>query len=141
MVTYSRARLRPLVRHARLAHEPGLRRAAGSTSPTIATRRATPSTCSGCSWTRAWRSRGAIGVTGVSYGGIQSLNLARLRDRIRLRRRLASGPGRARTGTPLAIAAAYPRWAGSDLTYALQPNGRFLDFRTPRPARASGPAA
>jgi pimeloyl-ACP methyl ester carboxylesterase len=26
----------------------------------------------------------AIGVTGVSYGGIQSLNLARLRDRIRL---------------------------------------------------------
>ena len=25
-----------------------------------------------------------IGVTGISYGGIQSLNLARLRDRIRL---------------------------------------------------------
>ena len=73
---------------------------------------------------------GALGVTGISYGGIQSLNLARLRDRIRL-------PGgsfrgwRSPDGTPLRIAAAYARWAGSDLTYALQPNGRFLDFRTP----------
>lgn len=29
--------------------------AAGSTSPTIGTRRATPSICWGCWWTRAWR--------------------------------------------------------------------------------------
>ncbi len=69
-----------------------------------------------------------IGVTGISYGGIQSLNLARLRNRIRL-------PGgsyktwRSPKGTKLSIAAAYPRWGGSDMTYALQPNGRFLDFR------------
>ena len=71
-------------------------------------------------------------MTGVSYGGIQSLNLARLRNRIRL----PDGsfrPWRSPNGTPLKIAAAYARWPGSDLTYALQPNGRFLDFRTPKP--------
>ena len=57
------------------------------------------------------------------------LSLARLRNRIRL----PDGsfqPWTSPTGTPLRIAAAYPRWAASDLTYALQPNGRFLDFRT-----------
>ena len=80
----------------------------------------------------------ALGVTGVSYGGIQSLNLARLRDRIRL----PDGSFQAWTspnGTPLKIAAAYARWPGSDLTYALQPNGRFLDFRTPRPSQSIRP--
>jgi pimeloyl-ACP methyl ester carboxylesterase len=73
----------------------------------------------------------ALGVTGVSYGGIQSLNLARLRNRIRL----PDGSfqrWRSPSGQLLQIAAAYPRWAASDLTYALQPNGRFLDFRTPK---------
>ena len=80
----------------------------------------------------------ALGVTGVSYGGIQSLNLARLRDRIRL----PDGsfqPWRSPNGTPLQIAAAYARWPGSDLTYALQPNGRFLDFRTPKPNQSITP--
>jgi pimeloyl-ACP methyl ester carboxylesterase len=80
----------------------------------------------------------ALGVTGVSYGGIQTLNLAKLRNRIRL----LDGSFQRWTspnGTPLAIAAAYPRWAASDLTYALQPNGRFLDFRTPRPGQSIRP--
>jgi fermentation-respiration switch protein FrsA (DUF1100 family) len=80
----------------------------------------------------------AIGVTGISYGGIQSLNLARLRDRIRL----ADGsfqPWTSPNGTPLKIAAGYARWPGSDLTYALQPNGRFLDFRTPKPTQSIRP--
>jgi pimeloyl-ACP methyl ester carboxylesterase len=80
----------------------------------------------------------ALGVTGVSYGGIQSLNLARLRNRIRL----PDGSFQRWTspnGTPLQIAAAYPRWAASDLTYALQPNGRFLDFRTPKPNQSIRP--
>ena len=81
----------------------------------------------------------AIGVTGVSYGGIQSLNLARLRNRVRLPGRLVRGPGGARTGTPLKIKAAYARWPGSDLTNALQPNGRFLDFRTPEREREHPP--
>jgi X-Pro dipeptidyl-peptidase (S15 family) len=73
----------------------------------------------------------AIGVTGVSYGGIQSLNLARLRNRVRLEDG-SFVPWQSPNGTPLAITAGYARWPGSDLTYALQPNGRFLDFRTPR---------
>jgi pimeloyl-ACP methyl ester carboxylesterase len=69
-----------------------------------------------------------IGATGISYGGIQSLNLARLRNRIRL----PTGSyrrWRSPAGTSLSIAAAFPRWGGSDMTYALEPNGRFLDFR------------
>jgi pimeloyl-ACP methyl ester carboxylesterase len=69
-----------------------------------------------------------IGVTGISYGGIQSLNLARLRDRIRLPNG-SYRKWRSPKGTKLSIAAAYPRWGGSDMTYALQPNGRFVDFR------------
>ena len=80
----------------------------------------------------------ALAVTGISYGGIQSLNLARLRNRIRL----PDGsfqPWSSPNGTALGIAAAYPRWAGSDLTYALQPNGRFLDFRTPKPGQSITP--
>jgi fermentation-respiration switch protein FrsA (DUF1100 family) len=82
--------------------------------------------------------KGALGVTGVSYGGIQSLNLARLRNRVRLRdgsfRRWMSP-----NGTALSITAAYARWAASDLAYALQPNGRFLDFRTPKPGQSIKP--
>jgi fermentation-respiration switch protein FrsA (DUF1100 family) len=80
----------------------------------------------------------ALGVTGISYGGIQTLNLARLRTRIRL----PDGSferWRSPSGQPLRIAAAYPRWAASDLTYALQPNGRFLDFRTPRNGQSIRP--
>jgi fermentation-respiration switch protein FrsA (DUF1100 family) len=80
----------------------------------------------------------ALGATGVSYGGIQSLNLARLLNRIRL----PDGsfqPWMSPNGTPLKIAAAYARWPGSDLTYALQPNGRFLDFRTPKPNQSITP--
>lgn len=76
-------------------------------------------------------SPGAIGVTGVSYGGIQTLNLARLRNRVRMEDGSLvpwTSPG----GTPLQIKAAYSRWGASDLTYSLQPNGRFTDFRTPR---------
>jgi pimeloyl-ACP methyl ester carboxylesterase len=70
----------------------------------------------------------AIGVTGISYGGIQSLNLARLRDRIRLPNGKYRS-WRSPKGRKLSIAAAFPRWGASDLTYSLQPNGRFLDFR------------
>jgi X-Pro dipeptidyl-peptidase (S15 family) len=76
-------------------------------------------------------SASAIGVTGESYGGIQTLNLARLRNRVRLEDG-SFVPWTSPNGTPLAIKAGYARWPGSDLTYALQPNGRFTDFRTPR---------
>jgi dienelactone hydrolase len=80
----------------------------------------------------------ALGVTGISYGGIQSLLLARLRDRIRLEDG-SFRPWTSAAGTPLAIKAAYPRWGGSDMAYALQPNGRFLDFRTYRRGQSIRP--
>ncbi|MEO8688300.1 MAG: CocE/NonD family hydrolase [Solirubrobacteraceae bacterium] len=71
---------------------------------------------------------GALGVTGISYGGGQSLELAFLRDRIR-NPDGSYAPWRSPHGTPLSIAAAYPRWLWSDLVNALIPNGRYLDFR------------
>jgi fermentation-respiration switch protein FrsA (DUF1100 family) len=72
-------------------------------------------------------SRRAIGVTGISYGGILTHNLARLRDRVRLTNG-AYRPWRSPMGTPLEVNAAWARWGATDLTYALMPNGRFLDF-------------
>jgi fermentation-respiration switch protein FrsA (DUF1100 family) len=68
----------------------------------------------------------AVGVTGISYGGGQSVELAYLRNRIRL----PDGsfvPWRSPKRVPLAIAAAWPRWPWSDLASSLLPNGRFLD--------------
>jgi fermentation-respiration switch protein FrsA (DUF1100 family) len=82
--------------------------------------------------------RDAIGVTGISYGGIQSLNLARLRDRIR-RPDGSYARWRSPNGTPLRIAAAWARWGGSDLTSSLTPNGRFLDFGPTTPAQSREP--
>jgi pimeloyl-ACP methyl ester carboxylesterase len=82
---------------------------------------------------------GAIGVTGVSYGGMQSLSLGRLRDRIRL----PNGryrPWRSPKGKKLLVAAAYARWGGSDMAYVLQPNGRYLDFRPYRVGQSIDPA-
>jgi pimeloyl-ACP methyl ester carboxylesterase len=67
----------------------------------------------------------AIGTTGVSYGGGTSLELGYLRDRVRL----PDGslvPWTSPSGTPLRIAAAWPRWPWSDLADALVPNGRLL---------------
>ncbi|HEX3511541.1 MAG TPA: CocE/NonD family hydrolase [Solirubrobacteraceae bacterium] len=68
----------------------------------------------------------AIGVTGISYGGGQSIELAYLKNRIRL----PGGefaPWTSPKGKAMKIAAAYPRWPWSDLVNALEPNGRFLD--------------
>ncbi len=80
----------------------------------------------------------AIGVTGISYGGGQTQNLARLRDRVRLP---GGGfqPWRSPAGTPLEINAAWSRWGWSDLTNALTPNGRFLDFRGFRANQSRNP--
>jgi len=58
----------------------------------------------------------ALGATGISYGGGQTLELAYQRW---------TSPG----GTSLKLAAAYPRWLWSDLVNSLLPNGRYLDFR------------
>jgi fermentation-respiration switch protein FrsA (DUF1100 family) len=69
---------------------------------------------------------GAIGVTGISYGGGQSMELAFLNNQIRTPNGNLK-PWKSPDGTPLHIAAAYPRWPWSDLVDALLPNGRFLD--------------
>jgi predicted acyl esterase len=68
----------------------------------------------------------SIGVTGWSYGGGQSIELAYLKNRIRL----PDGefaPWTSPKGKAMAIKAALPRWPWSDFVDALQPNGRFLD--------------
>lgn len=80
----------------------------------------------------------AIGVTGISYGGGQSMILATLKDRIRN----VDGsykPWRSPKGTPLSIAAAWPRWPWSDLVYSLVPNGRFRDDQIAGPAQSRTP--
>ncbi len=70
----------------------------------------------------------ALGVTGVSYGGGQSMELAAQRDKIRgIDGRLT--PWRSPAGRRLRIAAAWPRWPWSDLGASLIPNGRFRDDR------------
>ena len=69
---------------------------------------------------------GAIAVTGISYGGGQSMELAFLRDRVRLPDG-SFAPWVSPGGTPLSITAAWPRWPWSDLVDSLLPNGRFLD--------------
>jgi fermentation-respiration switch protein FrsA (DUF1100 family) len=69
---------------------------------------------------------GALGATGISYGGGQSLELAYLRNRIR-KPDGSFATWTSPKGTKLKIAAAWPRWPWSDLVDALTPNGRFLD--------------
>jgi predicted acyl esterase len=68
----------------------------------------------------------SIGTTGISYGGGQSIELAYLKNRIRLPNG-EFAPWTSPKGKKLQIAAAYPRWPWSDLVDALTPNGRFLD--------------
>jgi hypothetical protein len=68
----------------------------------------------------------AIGTTGISYGGGQSIELAYLKNRVRL----PGGefaPWTSPDGKPMQIAAAFPRWPWSDLVDALEPNGHFLE--------------
>ena len=70
----------------------------------------------------------ALGVTGVSYGGGQSLELAALRHQIRDTAGNRT-PWRSPAGRPLRLAASWPRWPWSDLAASLLPNGRFRDDR------------
>jgi predicted acyl esterase len=70
--------------------------------------------------------RGALGVTGISYGGGQSIELAYLKNQIR-KPDGSFALWRSPEGKRLAITAAFPRWPWSDLVDSLTPNGRFLD--------------
>lgn len=74
--------------------------------------------------------RGALAASGDSYGGGQSLQLAFLRDQIRLPDgRFA--PWRSPKGTRLSLTAAYPMIPWSDMRDALLPNGREHGFASP----------
>ncbi len=68
----------------------------------------------------------AIGVLGASYGAGQTMELAYLKNRVRL----PNGefiPWTSPEGKAMEIKAAYPIAPWSDLVDALEPNGRFLD--------------
>jgi pimeloyl-ACP methyl ester carboxylesterase len=80
----------------------------------------------------------AIGVTGISYGGGQSMELAFLRDKVR-RPDGRLVPWRSPGGLKMRIAAAYPRWPWSDLVSALVPNGRYLDTEVAGPEQSLRP--
>jgi pimeloyl-ACP methyl ester carboxylesterase len=64
-----------------------------------------------------------LGVTGISYGGGASMELALLADRIR-RPDGTTESWQSPDGVPLSIAAAWARWPWTDLADALMPNGR-----------------
>jgi dienelactone hydrolase len=68
-----------------------------------------------------------IGVTGESYGGGVSLELATLNSRV-MNADGTLSPWTSPDGTPLHIAAAAPVIPWSDLAYSLVPNGRTLDY-------------
>jgi cephalosporin-C deacetylase-like acetyl esterase len=70
--------------------------------------------------------RGALASTGISYGGGQSIELAYLKNQIRLPKG-EFAPWTSPKGKALSITATYPRWPWSDLVDALTPNGRFMD--------------
>jgi hypothetical protein len=79
---------------------------------------------------------GSLGVTGVSGGSAQALELAYLRNRVRLpdgRFALWRSPN----GRRLSISAAFPTWTADDLIAGLFPNGRSLDYAPPRPESLS----
>jgi X-Pro dipeptidyl-peptidase (S15 family) len=79
-----------------------------------------------------------IGLTGESYGGGVSLQLATLKDRI-MNADGSLSPWRSPKGTPLRIAAAAPVIPWSDLVYSLVPNGRTLEDRITSPTADLSP--
>jgi dienelactone hydrolase len=81
---------------------------------------------------------GRIGVTGESYGGGVSLELATLKDRV-MNADGSLTPWTSPGGTPLHVAAAAPVIPWSDLVYSLMPNGRTLDYKVTGPTADLSP--
>src|SRR4051794_31225250 len=81
----------------------------------------------------------ALGVTGISYGGGESVELAYLRNKTQLPNGRFVPWTSPQKHIPLRIAAAWPRWPWSDLVSALLPNGRFLDFDNSTANRSRAP--
>ena len=87
---------------------------------------------------QGWADPGRIGVTGDSYGGGQTFELAALRNRVML----PDGtlvPWRSPRGVPLHVAAAVPIIPWTDLVYAAAPNGRTLSYAVTPPNVDSNP--
>jgi pimeloyl-ACP methyl ester carboxylesterase len=74
--------------------------------------------------------RHRLGVNGCSYGSVVSIELAMLRDRVRLEDGTFTR-WRSPRGIPLELGAAYSRCSISALVTLAIPNGRFLDFEAP----------
>jgi len=81
---------------------------------------------------------GRVGVTGESYGGGVSLQLATLKDRV-MNADGSLHPWTSPHGTPLSVAAAAPVIPWSDLVYSLLPNGRTLDNQVTSPTADLSP--
>ncbi len=79
-----------------------------------------------------------IGVTGESYGGGVSLELATLKNRV-MNTDGTLSPWKSPNGTALHIAAAAPVIPWSDLVYSLLPNGRTLDTQVTSPTADLNP--
>lgn len=73
-----------------------------------------------------------IGVTGISYGGGQSMILAALKDRV-MQPDGTLVPWQSPMGLPMTIAAAAPLIPWTDLAEALTPAGQTLDYRVLNP--------
>jgi fermentation-respiration switch protein FrsA (DUF1100 family) len=82
--------------------------------------------------------RNRIGVTGISYGGGQSIELANLKNRVRLPDGSLQ-PWTSPKGQKMEIKAVFPRWPWSDLVDALEPNGRFMDSEVPAAGQSYEP--
>jgi pimeloyl-ACP methyl ester carboxylesterase len=84
--------------------------------------------------------RPQIAVTGVSYGAGQTLELAALKNRIRLTDGRFAPWVSPVHHVPMSVAAAYAQWPWDDLVTALAPNGGLLTSRlTPASADAVPP--
>jgi dienelactone hydrolase len=79
-----------------------------------------------------------IGVTGESYGGGVSLELATLKDRV-MNTDGTLSPWKSPNGIPLHIAAAAPVIPWSDLVYSLLPSGRTRDTQVTSPTTDLNP--
>jgi predicted acyl esterase len=69
-----------------------------------------------------------VGAAGGSYGGGMSMALAALKDRTMLPDGRLIPWTSPKRGLPMELAAATPEIPWTDLSYALQPNGRNLDY-------------
>ncbi len=82
----------------------------------------------------------SIAVTGVSYGGGQTLELAMLKNRMRLTNGKIVPWVSPKHHVPMSIGAAYAMWGWDDLVTSLDPNGALLTDKYTKAADDVSPA-